>query len=97
MEQLVTIELFGQTFKFKSENDPSEAKEIINFLVNEVTKLEAQYSKESSNITKQTILVLTALNISNEYFGVKRSYHGLLQNLSERSAKLIKELDANLD
>ncbi len=96
MNQFVTIELFEHPFTFKTEADSSMAKEIADFLVKEVAKVENQLSNKSSNITKNAILILTALNIANDYFELKRRYSNLLINISKRSASLIEELDANV-
>lgn len=93
MEQLVTIELFGHPFTFKAEADAARVKEVADFLVDEVNKAEVQLSNRSSNITKRIILVLTALNIASEYFELKRNHNDLLQNISERSAHLIRKLE----
>lgn len=87
LEQLVTIELFGQPYTFKVEEESSKAKEVADLLVNEVTKVEL--STKSSTITKQTILILAALNIASENYKLKKIY----SDMSERSANLIRELD----
>ena len=96
MNQFLTIELFGHPFTFETEADVSMAQEIADFLVKEVAKVEVQLSNKSSNITKHAILILTALNIANEYFELKKSYANLLENISKRSASLIRELDASV-
>ena len=96
MEQLVTIGLFGHPFTFKAEADAAKVKEVADFLVEEVNKAEVQLSSRSSNITKRIILVLAALNIANEYFELKRNHNDLLQNISERSGRLIRKVETCL-
>ena len=93
MDQLVTIELFGHPFTFKAEKDISKAKEVADFLVQEVSKVESQLSDKSSTISKQAILILAALNIANEYFKCKQSHTDLLQFVSNRASSLLEELD----
>ncbi|HUV50233.1 MAG TPA: cell division protein ZapA [Anaerolineae bacterium] len=96
MEQLLTIELFGQPYKFKAESEITEAKEVAALLVKEVAKVETQQSGQTSDITRLAILIAAALNIANENFELKRNYSYLLQELSERSANLIHTLSANM-
>ena len=96
MEQLVTIELFGQPYTFKAEPEITEAKEVAESLVKEVAKVEIQQSGKASDITKLAILISAALNIANENFELKRNYSDLLQELSERSASLIHTLSVNM-
>ena len=96
MEQLVKIELFGQSFTFKAESEVTRAKEVADFLVREVTRVETQQSGKVSDITKLTIMILAALNIAYENHELKMSHSNLLQNISRRSANLICILDANI-
>ena len=95
MEQLVTIELFGQPFTFKTEADITDAKEVADYLVKEVAKVETPHSSQSS-VTKFATLILAALNIANENIEQKRKNSDLLIHISKKSANLIRELDAAL-
>ncbi len=94
MEQLVTIELFGQTFTFKAESDIYRAKEVSDLLLKEVAKVEKQHSGQPSNISKYAILISAALNIANENIELEKNKSALLQEISKRSAHLLRVLDA---
>ena len=94
MEQLVTIELFGQPYTFKTESDVSKAKEVADYLVEEVARIETQHSKISSNVTKLNTLILAALNISNENIELRKNRSDLLRDISTRTTNLIRALDA---
>jgi cell division protein ZapA (FtsZ GTPase activity inhibitor) len=93
LDELVTIELFGHPFTFKAETDAVQAKEVADFLVQEVSRAEDQLSSKSTNITKRIILILAALNIANQYFELRQKHNDLLQNISERSTSLIGKLE----
>jgi cell division protein ZapA (FtsZ GTPase activity inhibitor) len=92
LEQLVTIELFGQPYTFKAQSDVGNAKEVADHLVKEVTKIETQYSSKSS-VNKLATLILAALNIANENIKLKKSHSDLLVDISKKSANLIHALD----
>jgi len=92
LNQLVTIELFGQPYTFKTESDITNAKEVADYLVKEVTKVETQHSTQSS-VAKFATLILAALNIANENIEQKKKYSDLLIRISKKSANLIRELD----
>ena len=98
MEQLVTIELFEQQYTFKADEEVSRAKEVADFLVEEVSRIESetQPSSSSSSVNKLTILIIAALNIANENIKLKRNYANFLQNISKRSISLIRVLDENI-
>ncbi len=93
MEQLVTIEIFGQTYTFKSESETARAQEVVDFLVKEVRKVENQLKDRTMHISNMAILVLAALNIVNEYFECKRKNATLLEKISNRSDRLIRLLE----
>ena len=94
MEQLVTIELFGQPYTFKTESDVTDATKVADYLVKEVTKIETQHASQSSSATKLATLMLAALNIANENMELKSKHSHLLKDISKRSENLIQILDA---
>jgi len=93
LDQIVTIELFGQTHTFKANSDVNQAEEVADLLVREVNRVEDQQTDQSSNMSKLTILMLAALNIANEHMELKRNHSKLLDDVSSRTANLIRTLD----
>jgi cell division protein ZapA (FtsZ GTPase activity inhibitor) len=93
MEQLVTIELFGQLYTFRAQSEAEKAREIADTLVNEVAKVQSEQKKDTSTVTKTATLIIAALNIVNENMELKAHYQGLLRDISERSTALIRRLD----
>ncbi|UCF90580.1 MAG: cell division protein ZapA [Desulfobacterales bacterium] len=96
MEQLVTIELFGQAYTFKADAEDTKAEDIADFLVREVARVENQQSGQSSKITKFAILILAALNIANENVELKKRHSKFIKEISERSANLLRTLEDSL-
>ena len=95
MEEIVTIELLGQQFSFKTDEDVSDVNEIKDLLINEVNAIEKKQPDESLTKSKVTIMTIAALNIANEYVKMKDNYTGLLKKISERSSSIIKKLDVD--
>ena len=93
MEEIVTIELFGQKHTFKANSEVTKAKEVADLVVKEVTRIEGQQSNNSSNMSKLTILMLAALNIANDHVELKRNHSKLIHDVSDRTANLIHTLD----
>ena len=93
MEQIVTIELFGQPHTFKADSDVTRAKEVADLFAMEVARVENQQIDPSSNISRQKILILAALNIANEHMELKRNHSKLLHDVVQRMTKLIGKLD----
>jgi cell division protein ZapA (FtsZ GTPase activity inhibitor) len=93
LEQTVTIELFGQPHTFKTDTDVTKAKEVADLLVKEVERVKSQQIDPSTNISRQKILILAALNIANENVELKRNHSKLLHDVAQRTTSLIGTLD----
>ncbi len=96
MENFVTIEILGQPFTFKTESELSEARAVADYLKSQVNKMEGQIIKNSPGINKRTVLLLTALNITGEYFALKKKHEDLKKIVSERSRRLVNALESQL-
>ena len=96
MEQLVTIELFGQSYTFKTDSEVFKAEEVAEFLVKEVKRVESRHSVKTLDVTKFTILILAALNIANENFEIKRNDSEFLNHISQCLNRIICTLDENI-
>lgn len=88
MEQVIKIELLGETFKFKSEETRSNLKDILSFLIKEVRKVEDQFPAHALKTNKLAILVMTALNISKQYVELANDHSDFIDNVSSRVAKI---------
>ncbi len=93
MEQLVTIELFGKPYTFKAKSEVKKAKEVADVLAKEVSRVESQQSGESSTASDLTTLMLAALNIAHQNVELENNHSKFMQDITERSAELIRKID----
>lgn len=93
MEQVIKIELLGETFKFKSDENRKNLKEILSYLMNELHKVEEQFPPHALKTNKLAIVVMTALNISKQYIELTNSHSDLLETVSSRTLKLDEMID----
>lgn len=94
MDQLLTIEIFGQPFTFKTDSDIAEAQEMADFVVKSVNQASVHLTNKTQPADNRAVLVLAALNIANEFFDLKKRHQQLLSDLSRRSDQLLYALDA---
>ena len=94
MDQLVTINIFGQPFSFTSEADTKQAKAVAGQLESEIARIEEQQSGMKSEKAKIAILISAALNIANENFELKSNYSELLHDVEIQSKRLLQLLEA---
>jgi len=93
LEELITIELFGQPFTFKADSNVTQAKAVAQVLEGEVQRIQQQHPHQPSINSKLTILMSAALNIANENIQLKQNYRNAVENISKRSERLLQLLD----
>jgi cell division protein ZapA (FtsZ GTPase activity inhibitor) len=93
LEQLVTIELFGQPYTFKTQSDINRAKEVADYLLQEVAKVERNQPNPSTSSNQLTIMILAALNITENYLDLKQERRRSTREVSNRAADLIRKLE----
>jgi len=93
VEQLITIELLGETFQFKVDEVHLNPKEIADHLTAEIESVSGQFPKHVVKTNKMAILVSAALNITKQYFELKTNHSDLIANVADRTLKLDDLLD----
>ena len=96
MNDIITIELFGEKYSFQADADVSNANEVADLLTKEVASVEEQLSGNRLKMSKLSILALAALNILSDYETLKQDHANLLQKVTKRSASLSKMIDMTL-
>ena len=96
MEQLLTIDVLGQPFTFKTDSNSSEAEAVADYVVKTVDMVETHSKKGAPSLDKRAILILAALNITSELFHLKRKHQELLQSIDKRSTELIDLLESKI-
>jgi cell division protein ZapA (FtsZ GTPase activity inhibitor) len=93
LEQTVTLQLFGRKFTFQTESGVLDAEKVAARFEDAVKKVQSQFAGKLGNVDRETILVLTGLNIASEYFKLEEHYHQVLNRMTEKSAVVLGELE----
>jgi cell division protein ZapA len=93
LEQLLTIELFGQPYTFRTDSDLTKAKEVADLLMREVRQVEAQQKKAGTGINKNTMLILAALNIAAENIELKKKQTNFMENVSQHADTIMSLME----
>jgi cell division protein ZapA (FtsZ GTPase activity inhibitor) len=96
LDDIVTIELFGEIYKFKVDSRVAEAADACENLTREVARIESEISGNRSGLSPFKILLLATLNISSDLLESRRNYSKLVEDLSERSGRLAEKIDGAL-
>jgi len=87
--KLTEVEIHGQTYNIRGEG----GKEYIQQLADYVDKKMKEISDMNYTVDSLKLAIIAAINITDEYFKTKKELERVERVVSEKIAKLIKELD----
>ena len=93
MDKTITLQILGRTFTFQTESDAPDAKKVATRFEEAVKKVQHQYEGKLVNVDKETILILTGLNIASENHKLEERYQRLCSRVNEKSAVVLNELE----
>ena len=86
LEQIITIELLGEYFKFRADKDsPMDAREVADYLAAEVHQVASRFPAHAQKTNKLAIVVLAALNVVKQHMELKQDHDELLQSVASRA------------
>ena len=85
---MITIELLGETFQFKVQEEDQNPREIADYLVAEVDAVSRQFPEHVKKTNKLAILVSAALNMTKKYFELQTNHLDFVSDVSHRAYKL---------
>ena len=93
MEKKATVtqvEIFGQTYSVRAAGEPSYIKELASF----VDKKMREVSEHAPTVDASKIAILTALNISDEFYQFRaKAIEGDPGRYAKRATRLVEKLD----
>ena len=93
MDEIVTIELFGEKFRFRPETETCDSEKIVESVKHYVETATEQFQYNSSERNKFAILLLAVMNISQDFHELKREYGRLEGYVSKRTSSLLKKIE----
>ena len=93
MEQLIRIDVFGQTYTFKADAGKTDPRMVADFLMEAVRKIESGQSSPAAGSNQFILLLQAALNITSEHVQLKQQ----LTEMSQRIAKQTERLHTLMD
>ena len=90
--KVVQVEVHGQKYPIKTELDPSYVEELVQFVESRM----ALASRSSPSSDAVGLAILTALNITDEYFRAKSALTNSSGTLTARTEALEKMVDQAL-
>jgi cell division protein ZapA len=91
-KQTIEVTLLGKEYLVRTDAEEDVARQIADYVNEKIDETR----KNTDTVSALNLLLLTALNIAEEYFTVKTNREALLTNLEERSEDLIRAIEAEI-
>ena len=97
MDNVISIELFRQVYKFKTDLDPALSREAVKMLKETVGRLQGGAPGSAMPLPeRQIVLIMAALEIACDQIRMQQQSDGLLMKIKSRSDYLITKLNAEI-
>ncbi len=79
MEQKIIVEIFGETYTLKTDQDPEYLKKLAS-----VVDKEMRAVAQRGNLSGARVGALAALKLADEYFQIKKDYDEIMDLVKKR-------------
>lgn len=96
MDNVISIELFKQVYKFKTDLAPDISRDAVEMLQNAVAKTNGDALGAVPVTERPIILMLAALDLASDHIRLQQQYEELLDGVKSRSESLIAKLSLEM-
>ncbi len=96
MDEIIKIDLFGEEFRFKPDDQVEDPKQIVQYLTDYIQEAENMVPNKKSGRNRMAILLLAAMNLSKDYHELKMQYAELEKDMENKVSSLMEKIDKGL-
>lgn len=96
MDEIIKIDLFGEEFRFKTDNQVQDANKIVQYITEYVQEAENMVPNKNSGRNRMAILLLAAMNLSRDFHELKTQHAELEKDMENKISSLMKKIDKGL-
>ncbi|NOX32349.1 MAG: cell division protein ZapA [Deltaproteobacteria bacterium] len=97
MDEIVVINLFGEEFRFKPDNQVENPEQVAQYLKEYIKEAEDLFKNKTSGKNKMAILLLAAMNLSKDFHELKVQHSELEREINNRISSLIGKIDKGIE
>ena len=97
MNEIVKIDLFGEEFRFKPDDQVENPEKVAKYLKNYIKQAENMFQNKTSGKNKIAILLLAAMNVSKDFYELKVQHANLEKEIDNRLSFLIEKIDKGIE
>lgn len=96
MDEIIVIDLFGEEFRFKPDNQVKDPGQIALYLKKYIKEAEEAFPQKTTGKSKLAILLLAAMNISKDFHELKVQNSELEKIMTNRLSSLSDKIDKGI-
>ncbi|MBF0203607.1 MAG: cell division protein ZapA [Desulfamplus sp.] len=96
VDGIITVDLYGIKFRFKPDNNAETPEQIIDELNQYIVSAEKNIKNTASDRHKLAILLLAAMNLSNDFNELKLKYARFESHVMNRTASLLDKIEREI-
>ncbi|MCF8075764.1 MAG: cell division protein ZapA [Desulfotignum sp.] len=96
MDEIIKIDLFGEEFRFKPDDQVKDPSQVVQYLTDYIQKAEGMVPNKNSGRNKIAILLLAAMNLSKDFHELKMQHAELEKDMENKISSLMKKIDKGL-
>lgn len=97
MDEIITIDLFGEEFRFKPDDEVKNPEQVAQYLKKYIKDAEVLFTNKTSGKNKIAILLLAAMNLSKDFHELKVQHSELENDISKRISSLAGKIDKGIE
>ncbi|RLC19600.1 MAG: cell division protein ZapA [Deltaproteobacteria bacterium] len=96
MDEIVVIDLFGEEFRFKPDNQVKNPNQVAQYLKKYIKEAEGLFHNKTSGKNKIAILLLAAMNLSKDFHELKLQHSELEKEIDKKISSLVEKIDKGI-
>ena len=97
LDEIVVIDLFGEEFRFKPDNQVENPEQIVQYLKKYIKEAQGLFQNKTSGKNKIAILLLAAMNLSKDFHELKLQHSDLEKDIDNKISSLIEKIDKGIE
>ena len=97
MDEIIKIDLFGEEFRFKPDEQVKDPDKVAQYLKDYIKDAEDLFQNKSTGRNRIAILLLAAMNLSKDFCELKQQHSELERKVEKRISSLITRIDKGIE
>jgi cell division protein ZapA (FtsZ GTPase activity inhibitor) len=93
LDEIIKIDLFGEEFRFKPDDQVIDPKKVAQYLTDYIQEAEVMVQNKNSGRNRIAILLLAAMNLSKDFHELKLQHSELEKDVERNISSLINKID----